>query len=168
MPFYTGQGSGVVFTSESRPGEVLYLQANQWTLEIKDEVINITNIKPMRDEQILEPDLQAFPTWEKYGIPMEKINGGMRETTVTVHGFLYLDSDVDIENGPSCPIINEKGELKLEYSDINQRKRILFKMDSVVVTSTKFDASVKGCIEYDIEFQPLTYEVDHMVHPKAN
>jgi len=168
MPFYTGQGSGVVFTSATNPGAILHLHANTWTLEIKDEAINITNIKPMRDVNILEPDLQAFPTWQDYGIPMEKINGGMRETTVTVHGFLYLDSDLDIEDGPSCPIINEKGELKLEYSDVNQRKRTLFKMNSVVVTSTKFDASVKGCIEYDIEFQPLTYEVGYTIHPEAN
>ena len=167
MPFYSGKGSGVVFTSETRPGTILYLTANQWTLEIKDEAINVTNIKPMRDNNILEPDLKAFPAWEKYGMPMEKLNGGMRETTLSVHGFLFLDNTISVNDGPRYPIINEKGKIELEFVDVNNKKRILFTMNSVVVISTKFYTSVTACVEYDIEFQPLTYEVDYMAHPKA-
>lgn len=167
MPFYSGKGSGVVFTSTTRAGTKIYLTANQWTVDIKDEAINITNIKPMRDNKILEEDLKAVPGWDQCGIPMEKLNGGMRETVVTVHGFLFYDRNVNVKLGPAYPVINEKGKLELEYSDDNGRKRVLFTMDEAVVTSTKVDASIGKCIEYDIEFNALNYGVDPMFHPKA-
>ena len=114
MPFYSGKGSGVVFTSETRPGTVLTLFADEWGIEIEDESIHISNIKSLRDANIegdiVNGDLSAVPAWKNYGIPMQMLNGGMRETKVTIHGYLFLDNSISINDGPRVPIINGKGQ----------------------------------------------------------
>lgn len=171
MPFYLGKGSGVVFTSETRPGTVLTLFADEYSIEIEDDTIHISNIKPLRDNNvegdIVNGDLSAVPSWKNYGIPMQMLNGGMRETTISIHGFLFLDDTISINDGPRVPIINEKGKLEIKYSGQNNNKKTLFKMDNAVVISTSFDNSTAGLLEYDIEFSSLTTDIDYAPHPKV-
>lgn len=171
MPFYSGKGSGVVFTSETRPGTVLTLFADEWGIEIEDDSIHISNIKPLRDAgvegNIVTGDLSAVPAWKNYGIPMQMLNGGMRETTITIHGYLFLDNTISNNDGPRVPIINEKGKLELKYTSNGNAKRTLFEMTNAVVTSASFDNSVRGILEYDIEFTSLSTEIDYAPHPKG-
>lgn len=171
MPFYLGKGAGVVFTSETRPGTVLTLFADEYSIEIEDDTIHISNIKPLRDNNvvgnIVTGDLSAVPSWKNYGIPMQMLNGGMRETTVTIHGYLFLDDTISINDGPRVPIINEKGKLEIKYSNNANNKRTLFEITNAVVINTSFDNSVRGLLEYDIEFSALTTEVDYSPHPKV-
>jgi hypothetical protein len=164
MPFYLGKGSGIVFTSETRPGTVLTLFADEWGIEIKDESINITSIKPLRDNNVID-DLSAVPDWKNYGIPMQMLNGGLRETVITIHGFVFYDNSVSVNDGARIPIINERGKLEIKYSNNAGIKKNLFKADSVVVISSKFDMSVTGSLEYDIEFNALTTDIDYVTHP---
>jgi hypothetical protein len=164
MPFYLGKGSGIVFTSETRPGTVLNLFADEWGVEIKDESINITSIKPLRDKNVIN-DLAAVPAWRDFGIPMQMLNGGLRETVITMHGFLFYDNTVSVNDDARIPIINERGKLEIKYSNNAGIKKNLFKADSVVVISSKFDMSVTGALEYDIEFNVLTTDIDYVPHP---
>ena len=171
MPFYSGKGSGVVFTSETRPGTVLTLFADEWGIEIEDESIHISNIKSLRDANIegniVTGDLSAVPAWKNYGIPMQMLQGGMRETKVTIHGFLFLDDTLSINDGPRVPIINEKGKLEIKYTNQAGQKRTLFQITNSVVVSTNYDNSVRNLLEYDIEFACLSTEVDYAPHPKG-
>ena len=164
MPFYLGKGSGIVFTSETRPGTVLNLFADEWGIEIKDESINITSIKPLRDKNVID-DLSAVPAWRDYGIPMQMLNGGLRDTVITMHGFVFYDNTVSVNADARIPIINERGKLEIKYSNNAGIKKNLFKADSVVVISSKFDMSVTGALEYDIEFNVLTTDIDYVPHP---
>jgi len=166
MPFYSGKGSGVVFTSETRPGTVLTLFADEWGIEIGDESVPITNIKMFRDKNIVD-DLSPVPAWKNFGVPTEILNGGMRDTKLTIHGFLFLDDTISVNDGARVPIIDEKGKIELKYEDQNGRKKNLFVAESVVVINTSFDLNVKGIVEYDMEFHCLSNVVDYTPHPKV-
>lgn len=171
MPFYLGKGAGVVFTSETRPNIILNLFADEYSIEIEDDVIHVSSIKPLRDKgvegNIVTGDLSAVPSWKNYGIPMQMLNGGMRETKISIHGFVYLDDTVSVNDGPRIPIINEKGKLEIQYTTAANNKKTVFEITNSVVTSTSFDNSVAGLLEYDIEFSALTTDVDYSIHPKV-
>ena len=80
---------------------------------------------------------------------------------------MFLDSTISNNDGPRVPIINEKGKLEIKYTNQANAKRTLFEMVNAVVTSTSFDNSVRGLLEYDIEFTSLTTLVDYAPHPKG-
>ena len=172
MPFYLGKGSGIVFTSTTRPGTVLNLTADTWSLEIKDEAMKITNIKPLRDANIIN-DLSAKPDWEKYGVPAFVLGNGTRETKLKVHGFHFFDPTKSVNDGPRTPIINEEGKIQITYvrnqaqNPLFGPKGILFEMKNAIVTSSNFDMSVTGLLEYDLEFETTSTEVDYAPHPKV-
>lgn len=171
MPFYLGKGSRIVFTSSTRPGTVINLTADTWNLEFKDEAYRIPNILPLREANIIN-NLDNKPDWKNYGIPSYVLGNGTRDTKLKIHGFHYFDPTVSINAGPRTPIINEEGKLEIFYTKgfqhpVLDAKAVLFKMDACIVTSVTFDMSVTGGLEYDLEIENTSVELDYAPHPKS-
>jgi len=171
MPFYLGKGSRIVFTSMTRPGTVLYLMADSWSLEFKDEAIRIPNIKVLRDANIIN-DLSNKPDWKNYGIPAFSLGNGTRDTKLKIHGFHYYDINVSVNAGPRTPIINEEGKIEIFYTKgiqnpLLDQKNLLFKMDDCMITSVSFDMKVTGGLEYNLEIDNVSVDLDSYPHPKA-
>jgi len=171
MPFYLGKGSRIVFTSSTRPGTVINLTADTWNLEFKDEAIRIPNIKILRDANIIN-NLDNKPEWRDYGVPSIALGNGTRDTKLKIHGFHYFDPTVSVNAGPRTPIINEEGKLEIFYTKgfqhpVLDAKAVLFKMDACVVTMASFDMSVTGGLEYDLEIENTSAELDYAPHPKS-
>lgn len=162
MPFVLGKGSGFKFTSETRQGVILQLKADEWNLEIADNAHHVSSIKALRDKGF-EGNIPDTDDWKRYGIPREYMSGGMREAKVTVHGFFYIDATVSQAQGPDIPINNEIGKLELQYTNSNQQKVTLFKMNKATVINSKYTISVNGALEYDLEFASTDYDVDYVV-----
>lgn len=160
MPLITGKGSGVKFTSETRKGVVLQLKADEWNLDISDNALYVSSVKALRDKNF-DSVIPDTDDWKRYGIPREYMSGGMREAKVTVHGFFYIDKDKTKAIGPDTPVIDEIGTLELQYSQANNQKVTLFKMNMATVISSKYNMSVNGILEYDLEFSSTDYDVDY-------
>lgn len=171
MPFYLGKGSRIVFTSSTRPGTVLILQADTWNLEFKGESVRVPTIEPLRTENIVD-NLDNKKDWKNYGIPTYVMSGGIRESKVKIHGFHYYDETVSINDGPRTPIINEEGKLEIFYTKgaqhpILNSKAVLYKIEKCIVTSVAFDMTVTGCLEYDLEIESTSVDLDYSPHPKV-
>lgn len=165
MGFLLGKESGVKFRSSTREGMDVNLYADEWTIDIKDEAIDITSIQPLRDADI-EGDLSANDDWYKFGVPSQKINGGIKDIVVNVHGFVYWDQDYSDAEGPRFPVTGERGKLEILYTPVNANfRRPLFTCDSVVVIDSKYNTDIDSGIEFDIEFHCLTTDVDIAPYP---
>lgn len=165
MGFFLGKDSGIKFRSSTREGLIVVLYADEWSIDIKDEIIDVTSIKPLRDEAI-DGDLSPVDDWYKYGVPTQKTNGGLKDITISAHGFIYQDPDYSDAEGPRYPITGERGKLEILYKPNGQNfRRPLFTVDSVVVLNSNYKTDISSGVEFDIEFHCLTTVVDLAPYP---
>lgn len=165
MGFFLGKDSGIKFRSSTRDGLIVNLHADEWSINIKDEIFDISSVKALRDNDI-EGDLSAVDSWFKYGVPTQKINGGMKDIMVSCHGFIYYDTDYSDNEGARYPITGERGTLEILYTPTGQNfRRPLFTIDSVVVLDSKYNTDLGSGIQFDIEFHALTTDVDLAPYP---
>lgn len=165
MGFFLGKDSGVRFRSSTRYGLNVLLHCDEWSIDIKDEIIDVTSIEPLRDEEI-DGDLSAVPDWFNYGVPTQKTNGGLKDITITVHGFIYHDTYYSDAQGARYPIVGERGKLEILYTPNGANfRRPLFTVGSVVVLNSNYKTDISSGIEFDIEFHCLTTVVDLAPYP---
>lgn len=163
MGFFLGKDSGVKFISSTR-GITFNLYADEWSIEIASESIDITSIKPLRDENLVD-DLSGVPDWLNYGIPKQRLEGGVRDTKLTISGFIYWDTDFSRDESNRVPIIGEKGEVQILYTTQGANRRPLFTAENAVVNSAKYDTDISSGIRFEIEFHCLTTDVDKAPNP---
>lgn len=165
MGFFLGKDSGVKFRSSTREGLIVTLYADEWSIDIKDEIFDISSTEVLRDNDI-DGDLSAVDAWFKYGVPTQKTNGGMKDISVKVHGFIYEDTDYSSAEGARYPIVGERGKLEIMYTPNGQNfKRPIFTIDSVVVLNSSYNADIGSGMQFDIEFHCLTTDVDLAPYP---
>lgn len=166
MGFFLGKDSGVRFTSATRPGSIFTLFANEWTLSKTGDKIDITNIEMLRDNNVIH-DLSAVSDWNNYGIPKMMIDDGITETVFTAHGFLFFDEDFSLAEGARMPKKGERGKIEVLYKTPGGNRKVLYKMDSCVITSAEYNTDISTGIEWDIEAVPLTSDMDTDPYPRS-
>lgn len=166
MGFFLGKDSGVRFTSETRPGSVFTLFANEWSISKVGEKIDITNIEMLRDNNVIH-DLSAVDDWHKYGIPKISIDDGITDTVFSCHGFLFFDDNFTLADGAQLPKKGERGKFEVLYKTPAGARRTLWKMDSCVIVKAEYNTDISTGIEWDLEAAPLTSVMDTDPYPRT-
>lgn len=133
MPFYAGKTAGLRFNNT-----VMF--ADSWSAEVKDDPIDLTTVNVYRNSNINNTLNVAFPAWDMSGTPATYVNGGIRETTIKIHGF-HKDKN-------NLPLFGETVSVTL-FDNANT----LFKSESALVISATYNTTVKGSLEFDIELK---------------
>jgi hypothetical protein len=132
-PFYSGYRAGLKFND-------IFMQADSWSAEIKDEVIDLSTVNVYRNSGITTNLSVAYPAWDVAGTPMIFVNGGMRDTTFKIHGF-----HKDVAN---LPRFGSMVSLSLLIGNV-----LFFKSEQAIVYSASYNVNVKGTVEFNLELK---------------
>ena len=111
--------------------------ADSWSIQIKDEPIDITTVQVYRASGINGLLSTQYPSWDDAGTPRTYINGGIRDSIIRLHGF-YKNNQL--------PKIGQWGSVSLLMGGL-----LFFKSEQATVTSASYNVTVKGAVEFDIE-----------------
>lgn len=129
-PFYSGYRAGVLVNNT-------FIVADSWTVEIRDEPIDLTTVQIFRDSNI-EYTLTDYPLWFNNGVPKRFVRGNMREMYIKLHGF---------HKEATIPSIGEFVSVSLMI-DVNQ---LFFSTPLAFVSSSSYSVTPKGAIEWNLD-----------------
>jgi hypothetical protein len=136
-------------------GETL-LYVDQWSVEIVQDIIDISNINQYTLPVTLDAfDLQNpdFPVWEKfnqpvdlqkkqanYGTAREFIGGGMRNANITCSGLCATNGPLLLDH--YMPRINNL--VYIQFSNSTTPNKTLFNFPTCIVKNVTFEFNVKN------------------------
>jgi hypothetical protein len=132
-PFYSGYRAGLKFDD-------IFMQADSWSAEIKDDPIELNTVKIYRDSNIDEALSVDYPLWYVNGTPATYVKGGIRDTSFKVHGFH--------KDALNLPTFGKIAVLTLFVGGVE-----FFRCERAIVVAASYNVSVKGAVEFQFDLK---------------